>query len=164
MPNSIDDAAQHARWMNEAIALARAGMRIHGGGPFGAVIVANGELVGRGCNQVTPMLDPTAHAEVTAIRDACRALQRFDLRGCDLYTSCEPCPMCLASAYWARISRIVYSNTRDDAAAIGFDDAFIYDEMPKDPTDRAIRMEHLPTPEASAAFAAWLIKTDKITY
>jgi tRNA(Arg) A34 adenosine deaminase TadA len=82
MPDHVDEAASHERWMNEAIGLARAGMRIHGGGPFGAVVVANGELVGRGCNQVTPLLDPTAHAEIVAIRDACRALQRFDLRGC----------------------------------------------------------------------------------
>ena len=104
------------------------------GGPFGAVIVRGGKVLAEGWNEVTSSNDPTAHAEVTAIRRACQAVGDFSLEGATLYTSCEPCPMCLASAYWARISRIVYSNTRDDAAAIGFDDAFIYDEMPKDPT------------------------------
>jgi guanine deaminase len=109
MPEPADEAALHARWMDEAVALARSGMRIHGGGPFGAVIIANGALVGRGCNQVTPLLDPTAHAEVVAIRDACRALQRFDLRGCVLYSNCEPCPMCLSAIYWARLDRVYFA-------------------------------------------------------
>ena len=103
------------------------------GGPFGAVIVRGRQGAGRGLERSDVQQRPTAHAEVTAIRRACQAVGDFSLEGATLYTSCEPCPMCLASAYWARISRIVYSNTRDDAAAIGFDDAFIYDEMPKDP-------------------------------
>jgi tRNA(Arg) A34 adenosine deaminase TadA len=164
MPNPVDEAAQHARWMNEAIALARAGMRIHGGGPFGAVIVANGELVGRGCNQVTPTLDPTAHAEVTAIRDACRALQRFDLRGCDLYTSCEPCPMCLSAIYWARLDRVFFASTRKDAAGIGFDDDFIYQQIPLDISARSLPMVQLPTSAATDLFAEWSAKPDKIPY
>ncbi len=156
-----DDDRRH---LLRAVALAREHMEAGEGGPFGAVIVRHGQVLAEGWNQVTSSNDPTAHAEVVAIRRACRAVDTFALEGAVLYASCEPCPMCLAAAYWARLSRVVYASTRDEAAAAGFDDAFIYDEMPKDPTDRAIRMEHLPTPEASAAFAAWLIKTDKITY
>src|SRR3981081_3360255 len=143
MPDPADETVQHAQWMNEAVALARSGMRIHGGGPFGAVIVADGELVGRGCNQVTPLLDPTAHAEVTAIRDACRALQRFDLRGCLLYTSCEPCPMCLAAIYWARLDKIYSACPRPAAAGIGFDDDFIYRQIPLDIPARSLPMIQL---------------------
>src|SRR5437016_13285939 len=116
--------------MREAIALGRAGMRENGGGPFGAVVVSDGAIVGRGCNQVTPTLDPTAHAEITAIRDACRPLQRFDLRGCVLYTSCEPCPMCLAAIHWARLDRVYFASTRNDAAGSAFDDDFIYQQSP----------------------------------
>jgi tRNA(Arg) A34 adenosine deaminase TadA len=164
MPDHVDEAAQHARWMDEAIALARAGMRIHGGGPFGAVIVANGELVGRGCNQVTPLLDPTAHAEIVAIRDACRALQRFDLRGCVLYTSCEPCPMCLSAIYWARLDRVYFASTRKDAAGIGFDDDFIYQQIPLDLAARSLPMQQLTSPAAADLFSEWAAKPDKIPY
>jgi guanine deaminase len=164
MPDPADEAALHARWMNEAVALARAGMRIHGGGPFGAVIVADGELVGRGCNQVTPLLDPTAHAEITAIRDACRALQRFDLRGCVLYTSCEPCPMCLSAIYWARLDRVYFASTRHDAAGIGFDDDFIYQQIPLDLSARSLPMVQLPTAAAADLFGEWTAKPDKIPY
>jgi len=117
-----------------------------------------------GWNKVTSSNDPTAHAEVTAIRRACEAVNSFELKGATLYTSCEPCPMCLASAYWARISRIVYANTRTEAAAIGFDDAFIYDEIPKEPAARALVMEHHPRKDATDAFAAWAEKPDKIHY
>lgn len=155
-----DDLVHLAR----AAALSRERMEANLGGPFGAVIVRDGQVLAEGWNEVTSSNDPTAHAEVVAIRRACKAVGSFSLAGATLYTSCEPCPMCLASAYWARISRIVYGNTRDDAAAIGFDDAFIYDEMPKAPSERAIVMEHKPTPEASAAFAAWMAKADKIEY
>ena len=155
-----DDLIHLAR----AAALSRERMEANLGGPFGAVIVRDGAVLAEGWNEVTSSNDPTAHAEVVAIRRACRTVGSFSLEGATLYTSCEPCPMCLASAYWARISRIVYGNTRDDAAAIGFDDAFIYDEMPKPPSQRAIRMEHKPTPEAAAAFAAWMAKADKISY
>lgn len=163
MANHVDDVTQHARWMDEAIALARAGMRIHGG-PFGAVIVADGKLVGRGCNQVTRLLDPTAHAEITAIRDACQALQRFDLRGCVLYSSCEPCPMCLAAIYWARLDRVYYASTRADAAGIGFDDDFIYQQIPLDLAARSLPMVQLPTPAAAELFGEWTAKADKILY
>jgi len=164
MSDHADEAAQHARWMDEAVALARAGMRIHGGGPFGAVIVAGGELVGRGCNQVTPLLDPTAHAEIVAIRDACRALQRFDLRGCVLYTSCEPCPMCLSAIYWARLDRVYFASTRKDAAGIGFDDDFIYQQIPLDLAARSLPMVQLPSPAAADLFSEWTSKPDKIPY
>ena len=121
-------------------------------------------MLAEGWNKVTSSNDPTAHAEVTAIRRACEAVGHFELKGATLYTSCEPCPMCLASAYWARVSRIVYANTRDEAAAIGFDDAFIYDEVPKAPQERALPMEHHPRQDATDAFAAWAAKPDKITY
>ena len=164
MPDHADETAQHACWMDKAVALARAGMRIHGGGPFGAVIVANGELVGRGCNQVTPLLDPTAHAEIVAIRDACRALQRFDLRGCVLYTSCEPCPMCLSAIYWARLHRVYFASTRKDAARIGFDDDFIYQQIPLDLAARSLPMQQLPSAAAADLFAEWTAKPDKTPY
>src|SRR3954454_15220719 len=164
MTESADESAHHAHWINESIALARAGMRIHGGGPFGAVIVANGELVGRGCNQVTPLLDPTAHAEVVAIRDACRALQRFDLRGCVLYSSCEPCPMCLSAIYWARLDRVYFASTRHDAATIGFDDDFIYQQIPLELSARSLPMIQLPTAAAAELFADWTANPDKTHY
>src|SRR3982750_3139880 len=155
MSDHIDEAAQQARWMNEAIALARAGMREHGGGPFGAVVVADNNIVGRGWNQVAHLLDPTAHAEVTAIRDACRALQRFDLHGCVLYTSCEPCPMCLSAIYWARLDRVYFASTRKDAAGIGFDDDFIYQQIPLEIAARSLPMAQLPTAAAADLFAEW---------
>src|SRR5436305_11757360 len=155
MADLVDETARHARWMDEAFALARAGMRIHGGGPFGAVVVMNGQTVGRGCNQVTPTLDPTAHAEITAIRDACRALQRFDLRGCVLYTSCEPCPMCLSAIYWARIDRIFYGCTRTDAAGAGFDDEFIYQQIPLESSERALPMAQVGREIAAELFHDW---------
>ena len=164
MPDPDAAAAQHARWMNEAVALARAGMRIHGGGPFGAVVVMNGQAVGRGCNQVTPTLDPTAHAEITAIRDACRALQRFDLRGCVLYTSCEPCPMCLAAIYWARFDAIFYGNSAADAAAVGFDDAFLYEEIKRTIRERRIPTTTLLAEKAMASFDAWRAQVGRIDY
>lgn len=156
--------AEDLRHLARAAELSRERMEANLGGPFGAVIVRDGEVLAEGWNEVTSSNDPTAHAEVVAIRRACAALGDFSLAGATLYTSCEPCPMCLASAYWARISRIVYANTRDDAAAIGFDDAFLYDEMPKAPQDRTLPMEHVPSTEAAEAFAAWMRKADKITY
>ena len=138
--------------------------QVHGGGPFGAVVVMNDQAVGRGCNQVTPTLDPTAHAEITAIRDACHALQRFDLRGCVLYTSCEPCPMCLSAIYWARLDRVYYGNTRADAAAIGFDDARIYRELQASIAERAVPLVRLAPEEAHRVFEEWSEKPDKILY
>jgi len=162
--DSANNTAQHAHWMNEAIALARSGMRIHGGGPFGAVVVTNGQVIGRGCNQVTPTLDPTAHAEIVAIRDACRALQRFDLRGCELYTSCEPCPMCLSAIYWSRLDRVYFALTRKDAAGIGFDDDFIYQQIPLELSARSLPMIQLPTAAAADLFSDWSENPDKIPY
>jgi guanine deaminase len=156
--------ADDEKHLARAVALSRERMEAGLGGPFGAVIVRGGETLSEGWNEVTSCNDPTAHAEVVAIRRACTAVNSFSLAGATLYTSCEPCPMCLASAYWARIERIVYANTRDDAAAIGFDDAFIYDEMPKAPAERSLTMVHAPREDAAAAFAAWTAKADKITY
>ncbi len=160
--NSISEDDNRA--LQRAVQLSQERMQANLGGPFGAVIMRDGVVLAEGWNEVTSSNDPTAHAEVTAIRRACLAVNDFSLQGATLYTSCEPCPMCLASAYWARISRIVYANTRDEAASIGFDDAFIYDEMPKAPQDRQIPMEHQPRADAKAAFAAWAAKTDKIAY
>ena len=152
------------RFMREAIALAAEGMRSGRGGPFGCVVVRRGEVVGRGNNRVTSTNDPTAHAEVTAIRDACAARKTFQLEDCTLYTSCEPCPMCLAAIYWARIPRVVYANTRSDAAAIGFDDDFIYQQIPLPPAQRTIAMETLLRDEAQVTFQEWSAKPDKIPY
>jgi tRNA(Arg) A34 adenosine deaminase TadA len=128
------------------------------------VIVRDGTVLAEGWNRVTSSNDPTAHAEVTAIRRACEALGTFSLPGATLYTSCEPCPMCLAAAYWARVSRIVFANTRQDAAAIGFDDQLLYDEIPKPVAARIVPTLHAPTAEARAVFEAWRTKPDKIAY
>jgi tRNA(Arg) A34 adenosine deaminase TadA len=157
-------SADDHRHLARAVALSREHMEAGEGGPFGAVIARHGKVLAEGWNQVTSSNDPTAHAEVVAIRRACAAVDTFALEGAVLYASCEPCPMCLAAAYWARISRIVYANTRDQAAAIGFDDAFIYDEMPKPPSQRILPMQHAPSEEAEAVFRAWMNKPDRIAY
>ena len=154
----------HEKFMHEAVKLAEQGMSSGRGGPFGCVVVRAGEVVGRGHNRVTSTNDPTAHAEVTAIRDACANLETFQLADCELYTSCEPCPMCLAAIYWARIPTVFYANTRADAAAIGFDDEFIYQQVPLPPEKRAIRMTPLLRESAQASFQAWAKKTDKVKY
>ena len=151
-------------FMREAIKEAEAGMRGGRGGPFGCVIVRQGEIVARGSNRVTSTNDPTAHAEITAIRAACQALNTFQLDDCELYTSCEPCPMCLAAVYWARIPHLFYGNTRADAAAIGFDDDFIYQQIPLAPDQRTIAMLPLLRDEAQGAFREWQTKTDKVRY
>ncbi len=151
-------------FMREAIALAEASVRQNRGGPFGCVIVSRGQIVGRGANCVTSTNDPTAHAEVTAIRDACQRLGTFQLDDCALYTSCEPCPMCLAAIYWARIPQIFYGNTRTDAAAIGFDDDFIYNQIPLPPERRAVKMTPLLRDAALATFKGWADKPDKVRY
>jgi len=164
MQDKADNQDLHPRWMREAIALGRAGMREKGGGPFGAVVVFDGEIVGRGSNQVTTLLDPTAHAEVTAIRDACQKLQRFDLRGCVLYTSCEPCPMCLSAIYWARLDKIYFASTRVEASGIGFDDDFIYQQIPLEIDKRSLQMIQLSSDDAKSLFSEWTAKTDKIPY
>src|SRR5579859_5102230 len=150
--------------MRAAIRLSFLKMRQNCGGPFGAIVVRHGKIVGRGWNQVTSANDPTAHAEVTAIRDACRRLKTFQLTDCELYTSCEPCPMCLSAMYWARLKRVYYGNTRKDAAKIDFDDDFIYQEIPLPIGKRKLPMLQLMRKEALAAFAEWKDKADKVRY
>ncbi len=152
------------KFMRAAIRISLAKMRGNHGGPFGAIVVRRGNIVGRGWNQVTSTNDPTAHAEVSAIRDACRRLKTFQLDDCELYTSCEPCPMCLAAIYWARCRRVYYANTRQDATQIGFDDDFIYHELSRPVTRRKIPMKQLLRTEALIAFAEWKDKSDKIRY
>jgi guanine deaminase len=151
-------------FMQRAIDLSMERMQKGDGGPFGAVIVKDGKVISEGWNQVTSSHDPSAHAEVVAIRRACTALATHDLAGATLYTSCEPCPMCLATAYWARISRLVFANDRVDAAKIGFDDDFLYNEIPKPITERAMPTEHLSGTNALDAFRAWAEKADKVPY
>ena len=135
-----------------------------GGGPFGAVIARNGEIVATGVNRVTDEHDPTAHAEVSAIRAACRKLNTFDLSGCEIYTSCEPCPMCLGAIYWAHLDRMYYGNNQHNAAEIGFDDAFIYEEIALKPEERRLAPTRLLPEEAIKAFEAWRLKDDKVEY
>lgn len=150
--------------MLRAIELSRKGMENNEGGPFGCVIVKDGIIVGEGNNCVTSTNDPTAHAEVVAIRNACKNLHTFQLDGCEIYTSCEPCPMCLGAIYWARPDKIYYANTRNDAASIGFDDSLIYDEIKINMADRKIPIEQLSRDEAWKVFEAWNNKTDKSIY
>lgn len=159
----MSDTEQQRYCMREALALAAQSVR-DGGGPFGAVVVRDGVIIGRGSNRVTPDNDPTAHAEVVAIRAACRTLNSFSLEGCELYVNCEPCPMCLAAAYWARLERIYYAATRDDAAAAGFDDALIYREVCLLPEQRRLPLRRLLPEEAGDAFAAWTAKADRVDY
>lgn len=158
------DPAADRTFLREAIVLARAGATGGVGGPFGAVIVHEGRTVGRGQNQVTSTNDPTAHAEVVAIRDACAALGRFHLEGATLYTSCEPCPMCLAAAYWAHVGRIVFACTHDDAAAIGFDDAFLYRELTTPAAARRIPLLPLLHDEGLVAFREWTENPRRVPY
>jgi len=152
------------KFMREAIRLSIREMRRGRGGPFGAVVVRDGKVVGRGCNQVTSANDPTAHAEIVAIRAACKRLKTFQLDDCDLYTSCEPCPMCLSAIYWARLGQVYYANTRRDAAKIDFDDDFIYREVALPIRRRKLRMSQLLRGEALAAFAEWVRKPNKVLY
>ena len=154
---------QQKQWMREAIALSSRNVD-NGGGPFGAVIVKDGKIIASGANRVTADNDPTAHAEVNAIRAAAKRLGTFDLSGCDIYTSCEPCPMCLSAIYWARIGRIYYGNTQYDAKAINFDDSFIYNELSLAPEQRTIPAERILGDEAIATFDKWRDKEDKIEY
>lgn len=156
--------ANDAGFLREAIQLAEAGMQRGDGGPFGCVIVKDGAIIGRGNNRVTSTNDPTAHAEVVAIREACAALGNFQLTGCTLYTSCEPCPMCLGAIYWARPDRIVFAATRQDAADAGFDDSLIYDELPLTPERRRILTQQDLRDEAQAVFLLWRGKSDKVAY
>jgi tRNA(Arg) A34 adenosine deaminase TadA len=151
-------------FMQEAIRLSSERMLAGDGGPFGAVVVKDGKIIGRGWNKVTSTNDPTAHAEVTAIREACRALGDFKLSGCELYTSCEPCPMCLAAIYWARVDQVFYAGTRADAADAGFDDDFLYREIPLPIEARKLPMTPLLRPEAQKVFNEWKAKPDKVPY
>lgn|ERR1035438_4161556 len=150
--------------MREAIHLSLQQVRHGKGGPFGAIVVRDGKVVGRGCNQVTSANDPTAHAEIVAIRAACKRLKTFQLGECELYTSCEPCPMCLSAIYWARLSQVYYANTRKDAARIDFDDDFIYREVALSIRRRKLRMKQLLREEALLAFAEWQRKPNKVPY
>lgn len=149
--------------MRRAIKLSEQSVR-SGGGPFGAVIAKDGNIIAEGNNRVTLNIDPTAHAEVSAIRNACQQLKTFDLSGCEIYTSCEPCPMCLGAIYWAHIDKIYYGCDRKDARNIGFDDDFIYDEIPLKPEDRKKPSEELLRNEALKAFYVWDNKADKTKY
>jgi guanine deaminase len=151
-------------FLRRAIALAKENVTSGKGGPFAAVVVRDGEIVGEGANSVTATNDPTAHGEVNAIRAACKALGTFTLAGCQLYTSCEPCPMCLAAAYWARIDAIFYGCCAADAARAGFDDAFLYDELRRKPAERKLPSTQLLGEEAWASFAAWIASPMKIEY
>lgn len=151
-------------FMKEAIRLSKEGMQNNEGGPFGCVIVKNNQIIARGNNRVTSTNDPTAHAEVVAIREACKVLNSFQLEGCDIYTSCEPCPMCMGAIYWARPAKVYYANTRKDAAAAGFDDSFIYDELSLPNGERRIAMECVGNREAFQIFELWLAKPDQQKY
>ena len=157
------DGAALYHFMREAIRLADESVQ-SGGGPFGAVIVKDGVIVAGSSNRVTVDNDPTAHAEVNAIREACRKLGVFNLKGCTIFSSCEPCPMCLAAIYWAGIDRIYYANTRKDAAAIDFADDFLYDELSLPPEQRSLPMQQMLRDEAIGTFRRWAEKTDKVSY
>lgn len=150
--------------MTEAIRLSRVKMQDGQGGPFGAVLVWRGKIIARGWNQVTSSNDPTAHAEIMAIREACRKLRRYHLSDCELYTSCEPCPMCLSAIYWARLKRVYFANTRHDAAGIGFSDELIYREVGRPVSKRLISMKPMLRAEAVKIFREWAAKPDKICY
>lgn len=150
--------------MLRAIELSRKNMHAGAGGPFGAVIVKDGKVIGEGWNKVTSSNDPTAHAEVVAIRNACEQLQSFSLEGAEMYASCEPCPMCLSAIYWARMSKIYFGNTRQDAAQINFDDNFLYEEIPKPIDKRQIPTIQCGHAEAHAVFKEWEAKNDKVPY
>ena len=152
------------RLLERAIELARNGMKSGKGGPFGCVVARGNEIVGEGSNMVTSSNDPTAHAEVVAIRDACKNLNTFQLTDCEIFTSCEPCPMCLGAIYWARPSKVYFANTRHEAAEAGFDDAFIYEEINVAPDKRKIEMVHFPDQQALQIFKDWIAKPDKIDY
>jgi len=152
------------KFMREAIRLAAEKMRQGHGGPFGAVIVLDGLIIASGYNQVTSTNDPTAHAEITAIRQACKTINDFRLTGCEMFINCEPCPMCLAAIYWAGIEKIYFAADRHDAAAIGFADEFIYQEISREPTKRKIKMTQLMRQEALAAFKEWQDMPNKIVY
>ena len=158
----MDNRDQH--FMRLAITLAEQGLQCHAGGPFGAVIVKGDDVVGQGYNCVTSTNDPTAHAEIVAIRAACQHLRTFQLTGCRLYTSCEPCPMCLGAVYWARLDSVYYAATREDAARAGFDDAAFYTEINLPPQERKLPLQQLLREAAWPVFQAWLAQTERVRY
>ncbi len=159
-----DEDVRREIWMRRAIALSGDAVQAGQGGPFAAVIVREGRIVAEGVNQVTSTNDPTAHAEIVAIRGACLALGTFSLAGCEIYASCEPCPMCLAAIYWARLDRLYFANSRDDAQRVGFDDAAIYREVALPVAARGLPTARLLAAEARDALDAWAAKPDKILY
>lgn len=163
LSETSDYSADDRKFMQMAIDLSVENVE-KGGGPFGAVIVKNGEIISTGVNSVVPTNDPTAHAEVNAIRSACQKLNNFKLAGCTVYSSCEPCPMCLSALYWAGVDRICYGNTKEDAKAIDFDDQFIYDQLELDYKDRSIKCDHFMRKDAIKAFENWAQKEDKTKY
>lgn len=156
--------SEEIKFMQEAIKLSVTNVEEGKGGPFGAIVVKDGKIIARGANSVTSTNDPTAHAEVVAIRNACNTLQTFQLDGCDIYTSCEPCPMCLGAIYWARPARLFYANSKEDAAAIQFDDKFIYEEIAKPIAERKLFTKQLLRSEALEAFVKWSESTLKTDY
>lgn len=158
-----DYSAEDAKFMQMAIDLSVDNVD-NGGGPFGAVIVKDGKVLSSGVNRVVPNNDPTAHAEVSAIRQACGSLKTYKLEGCTIYSSCEPCPMCLSAIYWAGIKRLCYGNTKADAKTIDFDDSFIYDQLDLDYDQRSIKCEHFMRNAAQKAFRKWAEKSDKVPY
>jgi guanine deaminase len=158
----MDD--HNTEFIKIAVQLSKEGSDNNKGGPFGCVVVKDGKIIGKGYNRVTSTNDPTAHAEIVAIREACKNLNAFQLDGCEIYTSCEPCPMCLGAIYWARPDKVYYANTRNDASNAGFDDAFIYDEINIQPVNRKIKMVHVPNTEAIRIFKNWIERTDKTQY
>ncbi len=160
----IEITKKDRTYLERAVELSRQGMRQGAGGPFGAVVVRNEKIIGEGWNKVPSTNDPTAHAEVTAIRNACQNIQNFSLKGAYIYVNCEPCPMCLASIYWARIERIYCCGNREDAHEIGFDDRVIYDEISKNPALRKIPLIYAKIPLAKEAMREWKTKTNKISY
>lgn len=162
--NNESTVRSHKDFMNEAVKVAIKGMNANEGGPFGCIIVKDGEIIGRGNNKVTSSNDPTAHAEITAIREACKTLNDFQLEGCTIYASCEPCPMCLGAIYWARPDKVFYGSNQQDAADIGFDDEFIYKEISLPYNKRSISFEQVGRDIALEAFQIWSEKEDKIEY
>lgn len=160
----INMETQHRIFMSRAIELAKKGVNSNAGGPFGAVIVKNGKIIAEGFNKVTSKNDPTAHAEIVAIRKACKKLNSFQLDDCIIYTSCEPCPMCLGAIYWARPKKVFYASTREDAAEIEFDDEFIYNEISKEINSRQISFINIMRDDASSVFKSWMEKENKIEY
>ena len=163
LEESTTYSVEDARFMEMAIELSDQNVD-NGGGPFGAVIVRDNEIIATGTNRVVPNNDPTAHAEVTAIRNACTKLGTFKLEGCTVYSSCEPCPMCLSALYWAGVERICYGNTKADAKAINFDDSFIYDQLDLDYSQRSIKCDHFMREKAYKVFQKWANKEDKTPY